>query len=82
MDAVCCKNPTYYAASKILHIKIHHIYTTLQSTVYIFNIGLLHRQLCTKVVNLVLCSIILVWFPDDGPLQTETCGNIKCDIKI
>ena len=23
------------------------------------------------------CSIILVWFPDDGPLQTETCGNIK-----
>jgi hypothetical protein len=35
---------------------------------------------CTKEANLVLCGNALVWFPDDSPLQTETCTNIMCDI--
>jgi len=39
-------------------------------------------QLCIKLVNLLLCHIALVWFPDDDPLWVETYRNIHCDIKI
>jgi hypothetical protein len=40
------------------------------------------RHLSTKLTNLVLIHITLVWFPNDGPLWTETCGNVKCDFVI
>ena len=34
------------------------------------------RQLCTKVVDLVLYCIARIWFPrDDDPLRIETCRN-------
>ena len=32
--------------------------------------------------NLVLCSITLVWFPDDDPLGIEICMNVQCDVVI
>ena len=34
------------------------------------------------MTDLFSCSISLVWFPDDGPLRTETCSNTQCDIEI
>jgi hypothetical protein len=38
--------------------------------------------LFTKVANLGLCSVDLVWFPDDDPFEIETCSNILCNIII
>ena len=35
-------------------------------------------QLCTKVTDLVLCSISLVGLPDKSALRKETCRNIYC----
>ena len=35
-------------------------------------------NLNTKVTNLVTS----VWFPDDGPMQIETCRNSQHDIVI
>jgi len=34
------------------------------------------------VTNLVSCCITLVRFPDDGPLWTITCRNMKCDFMM
>ena len=33
-----------------------------------------------KLVSLVSRCIFLVLFPEDDPLQIETCINIQCDI--
>lgn len=38
--------------------------------------------MCTKVGNLVLCGIALVWFFDEDPLQFETRRNFQSDIII
>lgn len=32
----------------------------------------------TRVTDLLVCSTSC--YPNDGPLQTETLSNIKCDI--
>ena len=40
------------------------------------------RHLYTKLTKLVLCHITLVWSSNDGPLWTETCGNVKSDFVI
>jgi len=40
------------------------------------------RRICTKVTNMVICCISLFWFPEDVPLQTETCRNVHCGIVI
>jgi hypothetical protein len=37
-------------------------------------------QLYTKVADLVVCCITFILFPDEGPLRTETCRSVKCDI--
>jgi hypothetical protein len=53
------------------YIKIHHIYaTTRQRNVYALTILLVFTTSDVyKVTNLVLCSIDLVPFPDDGPFR-------------
>jgi len=33
------------------------------------------------VADVVLCSITLTRFRDDGPLQTATCRIVQCNIK-
>jgi len=38
------------------------------------------QQLHTKVNDLVLCCITLVWLPDVSPLLVKTCRNIQCDM--
>jgi hypothetical protein len=43
---------------------------------------ILLRQVYKQVTNFVLCSTNLVRFPEDGPMRTETCRDIKCDIVI
>jgi len=33
-----------------------------------------------RVANLVLYSVALLGFPDDGPLWIKICRNVQCDI--
>jgi len=67
--------PTY-------RISVHYIYTTAEHTnVYVLNMCPVYTT--SAVYNsacLVLCGVILVWFPADSPLRTETGGHIKCGI--
>jgi len=40
------------------------------------------KGIATFVINLVFYGVTLVWFPEDGPLQSETCRNNQCRIVI
>jgi len=39
--------------------------------------SLAQRHMCTRVANLVSCGMVLVWFPDVGPLQTTTSNKVQ-----
>jgi hypothetical protein len=70
----------FAAVTKKLCLKIQHI---LQRNVYILTIGsFTPLQLCAEVAKLVVCSIALVRFHNDGSLRTETSRNFQRDIHI
>jgi hypothetical protein len=55
-----------------------HLYNSTKAFLHLKHL-LKHVSCVQKWLILFFCST-LVWFPDDGPLQTETQRNIKCDI--
>ena len=69
-------------ASKIMYIKIRHIYTTnVQRNAYILTIWPFNIVLpVNKSDYFGFMLNYFVWFLDNGPLGTKTCRNVKCDI--
>jgi len=45
-------------------------------------INVYSRQMYTKVTNLVLCGIVVVYFPDESLWRIETCSNVQCGTVI
>jgi len=58
------------AVTKMCSIKLCNYFTSVM------------KGTATFVTNLVLCCVTLIWFPEDGPLRSETCRNNQSQILI